>query len=76
VAERVRAGWYSRFDELNGTALQNHAVLRLLSSCNCWHLDLDYGQTQNPQREEVLLRFTFSGLGDITSGTRVGNRSN
>lgn len=76
LAERVRAGWYTRYDELNGSALQNHAVLRLLSSCNCWHLDLDYGQTQNPQREEVLLRFTFKGLGDITSGTRVGNRSN
>ncbi len=76
LSERLRAGWYSRYDELNSESLQNRAVLRLLSSCNCWHLDLDYGQTQNPQREQVLLRFTFAGLGDITSGTRIDNRSN
>ncbi len=76
LSERLRAGWYSRFDELSGTALQNHAVLRVLSSCNCWHLDLDYGQTENPSREQVLLRFTFSGLGDITAGTSLDNSSN
>lgn len=66
ISERFRFGDFVRYDAPTGTFIENRAAIRLLSSCNCWHLDFGYSLQSNPNREKYLLSFTFGGLGGIT----------
>ena len=66
LTDRYRLGYYSRYDELESEFIESAVALRILSACNCWHVDLGFSDRINPDREQVSLRFTFTGLGDIT----------
>ncbi len=68
LTERIKFGIFSRFDDLGGEFLENTAALRLISKCQCWSLDLGFTDQINPNREQILMKFTFRGLGDITQG--------
>ena len=76
LGERLRFGYFTRYDAPTGTFIENLAAFRILSSCNCWHLDLGYSLETNPSREKYLLTFTFGGLGGITQAVPyMGYRS-
>lgn len=66
LSDRLRAGYFTRFDDFTSEFLENIAAIRILSACNCWHFDLGYSESTNPDREKVLATFTFSGLGDLS----------
>jgi lipopolysaccharide assembly outer membrane protein LptD (OstA) len=66
LTNQLRAGWYARYDEEESIMQESTALLRFINSCRCWSVDFGYGRRGNPDREQVLLTFTFMGLGDIT----------
>ncbi len=76
LVDRLKFGWYGRYDEIDSEMLESQMALRLVSSCNCWHADLGYGETLNPDKKDIFIRFTFLGLGDISQSLRLGNQSN
>jgi len=74
LTNQLKAGVYSRLDQLNSTSLESRAALRYFGSCRCWHIDLGYGQRANPRKNEFLLSFTLRGLGDIADAVRVDSK--
>lgn len=75
ITDRVRLGYYGRFDERESNFLENRGALRFVSDCNCWHLDLGYSEMLNPDKKQMILQFTFTGLGDVTQGLRYNDRN-
>lgn len=75
LTDRLKLGYYARYDETDREFIDSSVGLRVLSSCNCWHLDLGYTDKLNPDREQVTLRLTFAGLGDITQDIGTSGRS-
>lgn len=69
LTERWKTGYYARYDQMTQEFIEQMAVLRLTSSCDCWHFDIGLRETLNPDKESFLLRFTFGGLGDISQST-------
>lgn len=65
VLERVKLGFYTRFDDLEGEFIENRVGIRLLSSCNCWYLDADIRDSTNPNETRFGLNVTFKGLGQF-----------
>lgn len=65
---RFRAGMYLRYDTLQNQVIETRGLIRFVNSCKCWSADLGYGETINPDRQQVLFTFTFGGLGGITQG--------
>jgi len=66
LIDELRLGYYARFDELHSEIVESRAVIRLTNPCKCWHLDLGFSDTSNPDKQQVLITFTFGGLGDIS----------
>lgn len=66
LADRLRLGYFGRYDSKESDFLENRGALRLLSACDCWSFDVGYSQTTNPDRDKVMATFTFTGLGDLT----------
>lgn len=68
LTERLRVGYYGRFDGAESQMIESRALIRLLSACNCWHFDVGVSDRTNPDKQVVLFNFTFAGLGDIKQG--------
>lgn len=66
LLRRLKLGVYSRYDEMDSEFLETRAAFRIISECECWHIDLGVRDRLNPNRTSVLMSFTFGGLGDIT----------
>lgn len=66
VTDRVKLGYYARYDRIERQFIDNMGAVRFGSSCNCWFFDLGFRNRINPDKQEVTLRFTFTGLGDLT----------
>lgn len=66
VTDRVKLGWYARYDDISREFLENKFGVRLLSSCNCWKLDLQYVDRLNPDERAFLFTMTLTGLGEVT----------
>lgn len=66
LTDRLKLGVYHRYDLAESQLIEGAYVLRILSACNCWRFDVGFSERINPDREQITLRFTFSGLGDIT----------
>jgi LPS-assembly protein len=73
VSDRLKLGYYARYDEAEREFIDSSVGVRILSSCNCWHLDVGYTERLNPEKEQVFMRFTFAGLGDITQDIGMGS---
>lgn len=71
--ERTKLGYYGRFDEREQRMIESKMLVRLISGCNCWHLDLGYHDRYNPDKQNFFMSFTFTGLGDITQQFAYGN---
>lgn len=63
VTDRVAVLYAMRYDIDAGTFLENYAGLRILSSCDCWALNLGVTDTRNPNEVQVQAQFTLAGLG-------------
>jgi LPS-assembly protein len=69
--EQLRVGYYMFYDDKARDVVETKGLLRYINPCRCWSLDLGFRETLNPQRQQVLLTFTFTGLGDITQAVGV-----
>ena len=66
VTDRVKLGYYARYDAENKEYLEQAVGVRLEDSCDCWHIDIGFSDRLNPDKQQFNIRFTFGGLGDIT----------
>jgi LPS-assembly protein len=73
LSDRLKAGAYGLYDTNTDEFLQSQGLLRFQNSCNCWSLDLGVGQRINPDRRQVMLTFTFGGVGALRQGVGVSN---
>ncbi len=74
ITDRLRLAYFSRFDETASKMLEQASALRLLSACDCWFVDFGVAEQINPNRTQINVRFTFSGLGGITQDILRRNR--
>jgi len=65
IVDRFKIGYYGRYDERQGEIVENRLAFRILSSCDCWKLDLGYKNKVNPSDHSFTLLLTLKGLGDI-----------
>ena len=72
LTDRLRLGYYARYDDVEAEFIENRIGLRLASSCDCWSFDLGVSDKINPDRQQIFLTFTFAGLGDITQNFGMG----
>lgn len=72
--DRLRAGYYTRFDDRESEFIENTFAFRFLSECDCWYIDLGMTDRINPDKKAFLLSFTFFGLGDISQKVSVGEK--
>ncbi|HEX9834951.1 MAG TPA: LPS assembly protein LptD, partial [Mycobacterium sp.] len=63
ITDRIAGLYAIRYDILNDRFLENYAGMRLLSSCDCWALNLGFKQTTNPNEVQLQAQFTLAGLG-------------
>ncbi len=70
ITDRIAALYAMRYDINAGTFLENYIGVRLLSSCDCWALNLGMTQTRNPNEFQVQAQFTLAGLGSVPGGLR------
>ena len=74
--ERLKVGYYGRYDETQKEFQENRGLLRFSSECKCWSIDVGYSEQLNPNLKQVLMTFTLSGLGDITQSFGVFKNPN
>ena len=68
LTDRIAMLYAMRYDIDAGTFLENYAGVRLLSSCNCWALNIGVTDTRNPNEVQLQAQFTLAGLGAAPSG--------
>lgn len=61
----------SRYDVVADRFLDNFFGLRLLSTCDCWALEISVADRTNPQEVEVRAQLTLVGLGSDVPQRRV-----
>jgi lipopolysaccharide assembly outer membrane protein LptD (OstA) len=72
LQDRLRAGYYTRYDDQDSEIVETGVGLRLLGDCDCWHMDLGFQKRSNPDKNLVLVSVTLRGLGDIVQQFSVG----
>ncbi len=72
LTHRVRAAYYTRYDELESEFIENRVGLRVRSDCDCWYFDVGVVDTINPDQQSVMASFTFAGLGSVGQGFMLG----
>jgi LPS-assembly protein len=65
LTDRVKLGFYGRYDDLAGEFVESRTALRFVSSCDCWKVDVGYMDRINPDDQAYTLLLTLKGLGDI-----------
>ncbi|MBX3026058.1 LPS-assembly protein LptD [bacterium] len=68
LTDRIALLYTMRYNIDSDTFLENYAGVRLLSSCNCWALNLGVTDTSNPNEVQVQAQFTLAGLGNSPGG--------
>ncbi|MBL7661310.1 LPS-assembly protein LptD [bacterium] len=67
VTDRVRLGYYGRYDDLQNKSIEDKLGVRFLSSCDCWFIDVDLTKRSNPDETRFSLTFTLMGIGEFGS---------
>ena len=75
LTDRLKLGYYTRYDIVASDAIEQAVALRYVSSCNCWHVDLGMSETTNPDNQRVTVRFALTGLGDLAQDWMYRNAS-
>lgn len=65
VTDRVKLGYFTKFDESESEFIENVAAVRLKSACNCWTIDFSYHEKINPDKNQFFITFNLGGLGQI-----------
>ena len=74
LSERLRLGYYSRFDDRESEFIESRVALRIASACDCWYFDLGVSDRINPDRQMVFATVTLAGLGDFTQSMGMGGQ--
>jgi LPS-assembly protein len=75
VTDRLKLGYYTRYDDLTGQFIENRGGIRIASSCNnCWVLDIGISDKTNPNETKFLVSATLAGLGDFGNTFLTKNR--
>jgi LPS-assembly protein len=69
--EQLRLGVYGWYDNIEKEFVESQGLLRFSNSCKCWALDFGVGQRVNPDRKQVMINFTFGGVGTLRQGIGV-----
>ena len=69
----MHLGAYERYG--GGTSIENNLALRFYSSCNCYHVDVGYRDSNASDKERFDITFNFTGLGDVAQNLSVDKRS-
>lgn len=64
LTDRIAALYAMRYDINSATFLQNYVGVRLVSSCDCWALNIGFTQTHNPNEVQLQAQFTLAGIGN------------
>jgi LPS-assembly protein len=73
ITDRIAALYAMRYDINAGSFLENYVGMRLLSSCDCWALNVGMTQTRNPNEFQVQAQFTLAGLGNAPGNGGLRN---
>lgn len=68
LIDRLKLGYYAKFDQRETEFIESKIALRLVSACNCWNIDLGYTEKINPDKSAVGLTFNLFGLGSVRTG--------
>ncbi len=68
INERLRLGYYARYNQSNKEFIDNQFAVRLNSECNCWNLDLGFRERINPNSKDFIATITLKGLGALNQG--------
>jgi len=68
LTDRIAALYAMRYDINTATFLQNYVGVRLVSSCDCWGLNVGFTQTHNPNEVQFQAQFTLAGFGNSNIG--------
>lgn len=61
----------SRYDVVSDSFLDNYFGLRLVSTCDCWALEISVADRTNPSEVEVRAQLTLVGIGSDVPRRRV-----
>ncbi len=77
LTDRIRLGYYSRWDDQIKDFIEQRGGIRIVSSCNCWMLDFLVTDQTNPDDTRVSFNLTLLGLGELgnTFFTNVSGRN-
>ena len=77
ITDRVRLGYYTRYDDLDGKFIENRGGIRFASKCDCWLLDLEVLDRINPDETKFSFNVTLKGIGELgnTFFTRTQERT-
>ncbi|HMO17491.1 MAG TPA: LPS assembly protein LptD [Oligoflexia bacterium] len=77
LTDRIRLGYYSRYDDVVKDFIEQRAGVRLTSSCNCWMMDVLVADQTNPDDTRISFNLTLLGLGELgnTFFTNVSGRN-
>lgn len=73
LTDRLKVGYFNRYDIVRGQSIEQAVALRFVSACNCWHVDVGMSQSVNPDNQRINVRFALTGLGDLTQGYMFRN---
>lgn len=77
LTDRIRLGYYSRWDDQIKDFIEQRGGVRITSACNCWMLDFLVTDQTNPDDTRVSFNLTLLGLGELgnTFFTNVSGRN-
>lgn len=73
VTNNLALSYLGRFDALDNSFLENWAGFRLISSCDCWVVDLAFVDRVNPDTTGVRVQVSLVGLGSFGQQPFGGN---
>jgi hypothetical protein len=65
LSERLKTGYYLRYDQREKEFIEQRAGIRMYSACNCWIFDLDVSDRIDPNETKVSFNITLVGLGEF-----------
>lgn len=74
MTERLKLGYYTRYDDLNAEFIENKFGVRLTSACNCWMLDGVASEKTNPDETRFLFTVTLIGVGELSNTLLANSR--
>jgi lipopolysaccharide assembly outer membrane protein LptD (OstA) len=65
LTDRLKLGYYTRYDDLTSSIIEQKAGLRISSACKCWLFDVTVTDRINPDQTKLQFNITLVGLGEI-----------